>query len=59
MFLTGITRGQQVNARLVVHAGVEVNIVEQVVLEQRLFQLLCQACGNDPSGKALRRRHGE
>jgi hypothetical protein len=34
--------GQQVDARLVVDAGVEEDVVQQVVLQQRLLQLLRQ-----------------
>ena len=35
--------GQQVDARLVVHAGVKEQVVQQMVFEQGLFQLLRQA----------------
>ena len=35
--------GQQVDARLVIDAGVEEDVVEQVILEQRLLQLLGEA----------------
>ena len=52
--------GQQVNARLVVHAGVKEDVVQQMLLQQRLLQLLGQApvpCGikNFSVGKSLNR----
>src|SRR5208337_956055 len=40
--------GQQVDARLVVDAGVEEDVVQEVVLEQRLFQLLRKAAVAPP-----------
>jgi hypothetical protein len=40
--------GQQVDARLVVDAGVEEDVVQQVVLQQRLLQLLRQAAEAPP-----------
>src|SRR3984893_5572594 len=40
--------GQKVDARLVVNTGVEENIVQQVVFQQRLLQLLRQAAEAAP-----------
>ena len=34
--------GEQINAGLVIDAGVEVDVVEQVILQQRLLHLLRQ-----------------
>jgi hypothetical protein len=48
MLSTGITRVQQVDARLVVDAGVEEDVVQQVVFEQRLLHLLRQAAKAPP-----------
>jgi len=39
---------EQINARLMVDAGIKVNVIEQMVLEQRLFQLLRQASETTP-----------
>src|ERR1035437_7937752 len=40
--------GQQVDTRLVINAGVEEDIVQQVILQQRLFQLLRQTAEASP-----------
>ncbi|CCD95517.1 hypothetical protein BRAO375_4360016 [Bradyrhizobium sp. ORS 375] len=45
--------GQKVDARLVIHAGVEEDVVEQVILQQRLLQLL-----GEPAEPAPVIRHG-
>ena len=46
--LDGNHLGEQVDARLVVDAGVEEDVVQQVVLEQRLLHLLRQAAEAPP-----------
>ena len=48
MLSTGITLRQQVDARLVVDAGVEEDVVQQVLRQQRLLQLLRQAAEAAP-----------
>ena len=48
MFVDRDHLGQQVDAGLVVDAGVEEDVLQQVVLQQRLLQLLRQAAEAPP-----------